>query len=97
MFLGFNRRFWDGALPTDTQVLWMPLPNDRVAETERLEGGRFVIRLSPSIAGFPRYYRLILIHEMCHVHLWGRRIAWHGKVWKGELLRVLAAGAARWV
>jgi hypothetical protein len=97
LYLQFNRRYWAGALPADTQVLWMPLAADRVAETGRSSDGRFVIHLSPSVAGFRRFFKLLLLHEMAHIALWDRRIAFHGKAWRDEMLRVLSAGAARWL
>lgn len=95
LYLDFNRRFFNGELPLDTKVIWMPVPDANVAETTKPD--TFLIKISPSISGFRRFFKLILIHEMCHVKLWGRRGDYHGRLWKEEMIRVLKLGPVRWL
>jgi hypothetical protein len=97
LYLDFNRRFFNNELPLDTKVIWMPVVDDCVAESTKPDDGPFIIKMSPSISGFRRFFKLILIHEMCHIKLWGRRGDYHGKLWKEEIIRVLKAGAVRWL
>jgi len=96
LYLKFNRQYWEGALPDNTRVLWVPVAGDRVAETCKMPDGTFEIKLSPSVSGFPRFYKWLLIHEMAHIPTWQTKPD-HGRLWKQEVLRVLAAGAIRYL
>lgn len=91
LYLGFNRKWFNGELPNDTVVIWKPVPTIWNAYTTR-EDGRFLIALCPSIIAFPKYHKLVLLHEMCHVKHWRST---HGVKFQNEMLRLAQAGALR--
>lgn len=92
-YFAYNRKFWGGELPQNTVVMWMPLTDDRLAETEKV-AGVFVIRLCPLIAASRNVWMWHLLHEMVHVRLWPRDCR-KGKLWKAEVIRLMEAGAWR--
>ena len=97
LFLEFNRLYWNDSLPHDTEIVLVPLKGKIVGLCAKQTDGSFIITLCPSITGFPRYTKLILIHEMCHIATWESKGDSHGKAWKKEVLRVLTAGAVKYI
>lgn len=98
LYLKYNRDYFDNKLPLDVHVYWHPTPDTCVAWTFE-EGDHLAIQMSPGIAGFRRYFKWILIHEMVHIALWKgkRERVMHGPSFKKELLRVIQAGAIRFL
>lgn len=86
LFNAYNRLYFNGELPTDTQIVWHPLdaahgkcwPKDKV------------IHIDPPLQSHMNYLRIILLHEMCHLK---HPRAGHGKVFRNEIARLFAAGA----
>ena len=86
LFNFYNRRYFNGELPADTQLVWSPLdgahgkcwPVDKI------------IHIDPPLQSHVSYLRIVLLHEM--VHLKHPR-ATHGKLFHSEIDRLYAAGA----
>ena len=95
-FSKYNRKWFNGELPEDTVVIWEPV-NGCFAETcpiYEVEAGKFIIRMNPSQRGWPSFWKLTLLHEMCHLHLWNEHPKHnHGKVFDREMQRLALAGA----
>jgi hypothetical protein len=85
-FRYYNKKYWNNELPDDTVLLWAPL-TDAHGEARVKE-----IRLDPGLQLFPKFMRIILLHEMAHL----RNLRWHhGKKFQNEIDRLYAAGAFR--
>lgn len=88
LFNYYNRRYFNGELPANTQIVWSPLngahgqcwPEDRV------------IHIDPPLQAHVNYLRIILLHEMAHLK---HPRAGHGKRFQSEIDRLYAAGAFR--
>lgn len=90
-YLFLNRKWFDGELPADTVVTWEPCQTDCVwAECEHRLDGRYHIRIDPRMKDMKEFMLLLLLHEMCHVKVWGAN---HGRRWKAEMRRLAARGA----
>jgi hypothetical protein len=92
----YNRLFWNGELPLNTVLIWEPTAgNDAVCcPVYEVADGCFEIKIDPALKGEPCYWRIVLLHEMCHVALWRHHPKHnHGKVFKDEKHRIYALGA----
>lgn len=86
IFNRYNRLYFNNELSATTAIVWKPL-NGKNGETDCE-----TIWLDPSLAMFPRFLRIVLLHEMAHVK---HRRAMHGKVWQAEIDRLYSLGAFR--
>jgi hypothetical protein len=85
----YNRTYFGGRLSQDTVLRWEPTgPNDAHALKE-IPG---VIQLDPAIKLFPRYMRILLLHEMAHLAIPQHG---HGKYFHAEIERLWQLGAFR--
>lgn len=87
----YNRRFFNGELPA-IDVQWSEkVGEDAYGEFSIHDDGRMRIQLDSAMKKHRSWWRLVLLHEMCHVkHRSNQR---HSKVWKLEMRRLAAAGA----
>lgn len=84
----YNRKYFGGRLPKDTVLRWEPTgPND----AHMLPG---VIQLDPAVKLFPRYMRILLLHEMAHISVPTRGTG-HGARYHDEIQRLWDLGAFR--
>ena len=91
----YNRKYWNGELP-DAVIIWEPYPKcDGVTcPIFEVADGCFEIKVDPAYKGSPCYFRIVLLHEMCHVAIWRRHPKHkHGETFKNEVRRIFALGA----
>lgn len=93
----YNREYWDGKLPAATLV-WTGLPENRFGETQQEPGGRFLIRLDVVKNREQNVAKTTILHEMCHVKVWGEECHIPGtpnkcRRWLIELHRIMLEGA----
>ena len=97
-FAKFNRTYWSGELPEHTIIFWEP-PRDAQATTcpvYEVDHGQFQIKLDPAHKGCPDYWKILLLHEMCHLALWLKHPKHqHGKLFQQEKDRIYALGALK--
>jgi hypothetical protein len=94
----YNKLYWDGLLPVDTVLFWEPIPKcDGVTcPVFEVRDGCFEIKLDPALKGEPCWWRIVLLHEMCHVAVWQRHPKHqHGKPFQEEKNRIYAMGALK--
>lgn len=94
----YNKAFWGGELPEHTVIYWEPPPGAHasVCPVYEVDNGQFVLKLDPAIKGIPEFWRLMLLHEMCHLALWRKHPKHqHGRLFKEEQDRIYALGALR--
>ena len=92
----FNRLFWDGTLPEHTVIYWEPLSADagQTCPVYEVDAGQFVIKIDPMYKGSPKWWKVILLHEMRHLALWTKHPKHqHGKLFRDEEARIFALGA----
>lgn len=99
-FCKYNRQYFGGELPADVQVYWEPnIPNDASGETcpvFEVAADKFKITLDPAIQALPKYWKMILLHEMIHVKLWRTNPRHqHGKLFEDEKARLVGLGALK--
>jgi hypothetical protein len=87
----FNARFWDCSLPQIT-VHWEPEPGC-YGKAYLHNDGSWCITIDPALAGWSALAKMTLVHECCHVAT-GLK---HDKKFRTELLRVIQAGAWRYL
>jgi hypothetical protein len=92
----YNKLYFNGELPSDTQVGWMDYPKHTpVAETATADGCGVIhhtIYLSHYIRPFKTIPKQTLLHEMVHVKL--HPYSKHDrKRFDAEMLRLAQAGA----
>lgn len=90
-FRKYNRLLFGNSLRSDVILFWDALydtdGNGMDAEIDdRLIPGRFAIRMNTALAGWKNQWRLCLIHEMAHLHLWPYEN--HGDQWDREIARI---------
>lgn len=86
IFNRYNRKYFGGLLPADTQIIWSPLdgahgkcwPVDKV------------IHLDPPLQGHVVFLHIIILHEMIHLK---HPRAGHGKKFQDEINRLHSIGA----
>jgi hypothetical protein len=100
-FLKFNERYFNGELPNNVALWWEPC-SDAAAVTIEIspaEDGNpaeLGIKIDPAIHMFGRMTKLLLLHEMVHIKLWGRStLKDHGLAFDREIQRLLTFKAVR--
>lgn len=84
-----NRKWFDGSLPDDMDLLYAPMDDAHGLAICHANEERVII-VDPVLAAYPRFTRLILIHEMCH-HYTGQ---WnHGAKFQLCMVRLAMRGA----
>ena len=95
-FSRYNKKYFEGFLPDDTELWWEPLSNadGMTCPVWEVDSGKFVIRIDPGIKGFGAYWRATLLHEMVHIDLWSRHPKHqHGKLFNDRMLKLAQDGA----
>ena len=97
IFRTYNREYWDGKLPA-TVVVWTALPGKKIAETDVLPDGRFIIRLDSTRNSVEVIAKQSILHEMAHIKTWGDQCHVDGKPnqcdrWLAEIHRIMLEGA----
>lgn len=90
-FRKYNRLLFGNSLRTDVILFWDALYD---SDGNMLDGeiddkiikGKFVLRLNTALAGWKNQWRICLIHEMAHLHIWPYQF--HGELWDREVLRL---------
>ena len=93
----YNRKYWKGELP-DAVTIWEPYPKcDGVTcPVFEVADGCYEIKIDPALKGSPCYWRLVLLHEMCHVAIWRTYPKHqHGRPFQEEKNRIYAMGALK--
>jgi hypothetical protein len=96
-YLKYNRLYWEGMLP-DAVLIWEPYPkcDGITCPVFEVADNCFEIKIDPALKGVPCYWRLVLLHEMCHVAIWKRHPKHkHGKIFVDEKNRIYNLGALR--
>lgn len=94
----YNKKYFDGELPEGTILYWEPIAKcDGVTcPVWEVSDGCFIIKIDPALKSEPCWWRLVLLHEMCHVKLWRQHPKHeHGKVFEDEKDRIYALGALK--
>lgn len=87
----YNARYFDGKLPSDTDVMFAPTENCiGIAEVDH---GGFIVTIDPKYAIEGRTWRLTLLHEMVHLKLYPART--HGNTFQQQMFRLAILGAFR--
>lgn len=92
----YDRAYFGGELASHVIIYWEPPPqaDGNTCPIYEVDAGQFVIKLDPAIKGHSCYWKITLLHEMAHVKLWTKHPKHqHGKLFKGEIRRLLDAGA----
>lgn len=92
----WNNQYFASELPVDTVLYWEPLTQDdgETCPVYEIDFGKFAIKIDPATMGFPRYWKMTLLHEMAHLKLWPKHPKHqHGKVFEQEMVRLAQAGA----
>ena len=84
----YNRLLFGNSLRPDVILYWDSLSEDDADAIidDKLIPGKFVIRVKAALAGWKNQWRLCLIHEMAHLHLWPYQH--HGDAWDREIIRL---------
>lgn len=85
----FNRLYFNSELPTDLEIVWSPC-DDANGITHTNGHTPLRITIDPSIQAQPKFFSIILLHEMVHVH---RPRLGHGRRFQAELRRLVSLGA----
>lgn len=91
----YNAAYFDGQLPTHTVCFWEPMPEaGATCPVFEVDHGQFLIKIDPALKGVPCYFKLTLLHEMCHLKLWPKHPrSMHGKLFQEEMKRLANANA----
>lgn len=94
-FNRYNKAYFDGSLPEDTQLIWEACSADAsTCPVYEAADGKFIIRMEPGIKGFPLYWKATLLHEMVHIDLWAKFPKHqHGKAFNARMLKLAQDGA----
>lgn len=85
----FNRKWFDGRLPDDTDVLYAPY--EGACGLVWHEEGSFIIQINPAYAVDSRMVKFTLLHELCHIALHPDQS--HGRAFQTEMKRLATSGA----
>jgi hypothetical protein len=90
-FRKYNRLLFANKLPTNVIMYWDALydENGEMLDGEiddKLISGKFVLRLNTALAGWKNQWRICLVHEMAHLHIWPYE--YHGEPWDREIKRL---------
>jgi hypothetical protein len=94
----YNKKYFNNELSDKVELVWEPTPKcDGVTcAVWEISDGIFSIKIDPALKGEPCWWRLVLLHEMCHVKLWRQHPKHeHGKVFEAEKDRLYALGALK--
>lgn len=87
----WDRKYFDGKLPTFEVVFAKPSQKNAHAETTWYPDGRIEIRLQPYLAAQGRLMAIVLLHEVIHVSL--PKNAKHGLKFAAARRRLIRRGA----
>lgn len=89
LYRKLNDQYWAGELP-DVAIWWEPCSSAAGLTFEIAGAEHLGITLDPCLVGLPKYTKLVLLHEMAHVRLWGRggRVTDHGRAFDQEMQRL---------
>lgn len=82
----YNRLLFGNSLRSDVILYWDALEGLDAEIDDKLIPGKFVIRVNTALAGWKNQWRICLIHEMAHLHLWPYEK--HGEQWDREIVRL---------
>lgn len=97
VYATYNRKFFDSALPLDTQIYWNDEVEDEFGSAYGYEEDNkhrfFNIYINPKLHVTDEQRRLTLLHEMIHVKLFP--YAKHGRKFEEEKMRLVMRGALK--
>lgn len=82
----YNRLLFGGKLRADVILYWDALEGLDAECSDEIIPGSIVIRVNTAFAGWKNQWRICLIHEMAHLHLWPYEA--HGEPWDREIQRL---------
>ena len=85
-FKKYNRLLFGNSLRSDVILYWDAMDGLDGELSDEIIPGRFVIRINTAFAGWKNQWRICLIHEMAHLHLWPYEL--HGDPWDREIRRL---------
>lgn len=85
-FKKYNRLLFGNSLRNDVILFWDAMDGLDAEIDDRLIKGKFTIRMNTALAGWKNQWRICLIHEMAHLHLWPYEF--HGEAWDREIQRL---------
>src|SRR6266704_3601735 len=94
----YNREWFSSNLPLSTVILWEPLvqADGETCNVFEVDHGQFMVKLDPSIKGFPKVWKITLLHALCHLALWPKHPrSQHGKLFQDEMKRLANENAFR--
>lgn len=91
VFRTANARYFGGKLP-EPAIEFAALPEEILGDTDLIDG-TFHIRLNFIYRKMSVIWIQTLLHEMVHMELWGRKIKFHGYVFRRRMKELVAQGA----
>jgi len=90
----YNEEYFDNRLPREVIIYWdASLGVDELGVTSRSQSTeQFVVRLSLNLQFSEALTRMVLLHEMVHIKLWGVTRG-HGQPFQDEMLSLAKKGA----
>jgi hypothetical protein len=85
-FRRFNRLLFGNSLRHDVLTYWDALDGLDAELSDEIIPGKFVLRINTAFAGWKNQWRILLVHEMAHLHLWPYEL--HGEQWDREIQRI---------
>jgi hypothetical protein len=84
----YNRLLFGNSLRNDVILYWDSLSEEEADGeiNDEIIPGKFVIRIKAALAGWKNQWRIALIHEMAHLHIWPYQR--HGEQWDREIVRL---------
>lgn len=82
----YNRLLFGNSLRPDVILFWDAMDGLDGEIDDKLITGKFTIRMNTALAGWKNQWRICLIHEMAHLHLWPYES--HGEAWDREITRL---------
>ena len=97
-FLSFNRRYFNGRLPKETEVKYSKKifrKHHFLGHAIYLKNALSLIRIAKELKRTPTIAQLVLLHEMCHIALMqqGRFLENHGTRFQKLMLKLAKKGA----
>ena len=91
-FNWYNKKYFANSLPHDTRLLWSVQNSTHAYMVDKS------IHMDPMLAAYPRYMRIVLLHEMAHADLpdyIGNKDmdAEHGPLHQARIVELFKAGA----
>lgn len=94
----YNKLYFGGELPENTIVHWEPTSanNAETCPVYEVADNCFKILIDPAISGQHKFWKMILLHEMCHIAIWRKHPKHeHGKAFQDEKDRVYSLRALK--